>query len=105
MNGDHQRDERSREEPAAARAKRACGSAEGAASIDGSTRAQRVVETEIGSRRIAVWCPDWPVTTARTEAGLPPDTPIAVVTANRVVACSHTARTFGVRRGQRRREA
>jgi protein ImuB len=36
---------------------------------------------------------------------LPAEAPIAVVTANRVVACSHAARTQGVRRGQRRREA
>jgi protein ImuB len=56
-------------------------------------------------RRIAVWCPDWPVTTARIEACLPVEAPIAVVTANRVVACSHTAREYGVRRGLRRREA
>jgi protein ImuB len=57
------------------------------------------------NRQICVWCPDWPVTTARVEAGLPPDAPVAVVTANRVVACSHTARQHGVRRGLRRREA
>ncbi|HEV7203920.1 MAG TPA: hypothetical protein VGN18_04880 [Jatrophihabitans sp.] len=56
-------------------------------------------------RRISVWCPDWPVTTARIEAGLEPETPAAVVTANRVVACSHSARAHGVRRGLRRREA
>jgi protein ImuB len=56
-------------------------------------------------RRIAVWCPDWPVTTARIEAGIEIDAPIAVVTANRVIACSHTARQHGVRRGLRRREA
>jgi protein ImuB len=57
------------------------------------------------TRMIAVWCPDWPVTTARLEAGLAMDAPIAVVTANRVVACSQSAREHGVRRGQRRREA
>src|SRR5579884_3908849 len=56
-------------------------------------------------RRICVWCPDWPVTAARLDAGLPAEAPIAVVTANRVVACSHTARTHGVKRGLRRREA
>jgi protein ImuB len=56
-------------------------------------------------RRIAVWCPDWPVTTACLEARLPTDSPVAVVTANRVVACSHAARRHGVRRGLRRREA
>jgi protein ImuB len=54
---------------------------------------------------ITVWCPDWPVTTARIDAGLPVEAPVAVVTANRVVACSHPARATGVRRGQRRREA
>jgi protein ImuB len=54
---------------------------------------------------VAVWCPDWPVTTARLEAALPVDAPVAVLTANRVVACSHTARAAGVRRGLRRREA
>ncbi len=56
-------------------------------------------------RRIAVWCPDWPVTTARIDAGIDADAPVAVVTANRVVACSQTARGQGVRRGLRRREA
>jgi protein ImuB len=54
---------------------------------------------------IAVWCPDWPVTAGRLEAGLSPQAPIAVVTANYVIACSHTARMAGVRRGLRRREA
>lgn len=54
---------------------------------------------------IAVWCPDWPVTTARLDAGLGAEAPVAVFTGNRVVACSHTARVNGVRRGLRRREA
>ena len=52
-------------------------------------------------RRICVWCPDWPV----AALGVDPTEPAAVVTANRVVACSHAAREHGVRRGQRRREA
>ena len=56
-------------------------------------------------RMIAVWCPDWPVTTARLEAGLPAETPAAVVAGNYVLACSHTARIAGVKRGLRRREA
>ena len=47
------------------------------------------------SRRICVWCPDWPVTTARLEAGHGPETPIAVLSANRVLACSRTARITG----------
>ena len=54
---------------------------------------------------IAVWCPDWPVTAARLEAGVRPEDPVAVFTANRVVACSYPARQHGVRRGLRRREA
>jgi protein ImuB len=57
------------------------------------------------ARRISNFCADWPVTTARIEAGLSDDAPIAVVTANHVVACSHAARAQGVRRGLRRREA
>src|SRR5690242_3597042 len=54
---------------------------------------------------IAVWCPDWPVTAARLDAGLASETPIAVLSGNDIVACSHTARRAGVRRGLRRREA
>ncbi len=54
---------------------------------------------------IAVWCPDWPVTTARLDAGLPAEVPVAVVTGNHIVACSHSARAHGVARGLRRREA
>ncbi|MDQ1733687.1 MAG: protein ImuB [Pseudonocardiales bacterium] len=56
-------------------------------------------------RMAAVWCPDWPVSTVRAEHELDPDAPIAVLTANRVVACSHTARQQGIGRGLRRREA
>jgi protein ImuB len=56
-------------------------------------------------RMIAVWCPDWPVTAACAEADTSDEESVAVLTANRVVACSHEARTSGVRRGMRRREA
>jgi protein ImuB len=52
-------------------------------------------------RRICVWCPDWPVAALGVDA----TEPAAIVTANLVVACSHAAREYGVRRGQRRREA
>ena len=52
-------------------------------------------------RTAVVWCPDWPV----TAAGYGPDVPAAVLSANRVVACSAAARAEGVRRGHRRREA
>jgi protein ImuB len=50
---------------------------------------------------LVVWCPDWPV----VAAGAAPDSPAAVVQANRVVACSPAARAEGVRPGLRRREA
>ena len=58
-------------------------------------------------RVLVLWCVDWPVVAA---AGQVPDVdpatvPVAVLTANRVVACSATARVEGVRRGQRKREA
>ncbi|PSK97786.1 protein ImuB [Murinocardiopsis flavida] len=52
-------------------------------------------------RTMAVWCPDWPV----TAAGIDPDTPGAVLSKGRVAACSRAARSTGVRRGQRLRDA
>ncbi|GAA5125231.1 DNA polymerase Y family protein [Haloechinothrix salitolerans] len=57
------------------------------------------------TRLLVVWCPDWPVTAASVAAGIPLHHPAAVFSANRVVACSATARSNGVRRGMRRREA
>src|SRR5437764_7561806 len=60
--------------------------------------------TKVGgfvTRTLVVWCPDWPV----TAAGFSADEPVAVVFANRVVACSAAARAGGVRRGLRRRQA
>jgi protein ImuB len=56
-------------------------------------------------RMLVVWCPDWPVTAAAAAARLAPHQPVAVVLANRVVACSALARAEGVRRSMRRREA
>jgi protein ImuB len=50
---------------------------------------------------LVVWCPDWPV----VAAGAPPAGRVAVVHANRVVACSPAARDEGVQPGLRRREA
>jgi protein ImuB len=52
-------------------------------------------------RTLVVWCPDWPV----AAAGCPASMPVAVVHANRVVACSAVAREDGVTQGLRRREA
>src|SRR6185369_14840581 len=48
---------------------------------------------------------DWPAVAALAAAGLPPTTPVAVTLANRVIACSASARATGVRRGLRRRES
>jgi protein ImuB len=56
-------------------------------------------------RVLALWSPDWPVTAAARAEGVPSHRPAAVVVANRVLACSATARAHGVRRGLRRREA
>ena len=71
------------------------------------------------TRAIVVWLPDWPVAAltrseARAAARAPEaadpgaaaiEQPIAIMHANRVVACSASARREGVRRGQRRRDA
>jgi protein ImuB len=57
------------------------------------------------ARVVVVWCPDWPVLAGMAAEGLGAQHPVAVVAANRVVACSATARSQGVRRGQRRRDA
>jgi protein ImuB len=48
---------------------------------------------------------DWPAVAAAAAAGLPATAPVAVTLANRVIACSSAARSTGVRRGLRRREA
>lgn len=56
-------------------------------------------------RVLALWCPDWPATAAAIDADLPPQHPMAVLHANRVVACSASARRVGVRRGMRKRQA
>ena len=56
-------------------------------------------------RLVVVHCPDWPVAAAGGRAGVPPDAPMAVLAANRVVAASRAAREEGVEPGQRRRVA
>lgn len=56
-------------------------------------------------RVLAIWCMDWPAVAAAAAAGLPATDPVVVTLANRVVACSASARAAGVRRGLRRREA
>lgn len=56
-------------------------------------------------RSLVLWIPDWPIIALARETGAFAQEPIAIMRANRVVACSATARAEGVRRGQRRRDA
>ncbi len=64
------------------------------------------VQTEHApTRTAAIWCPDWPVASAVAIADDDGTGPVAVMTANRVVACNQEARDHGVRRDQLRREA
>src|SRR3989440_8242921 len=57
------------------------------------------------SRTMVIWCPDWPVAAAGLVEDVPVHEPVAVLAANRVVACSEAARGEGIRRGLRKREA
>ncbi|WP_372440658.1 Y-family DNA polymerase [Nocardia acididurans] len=57
------------------------------------------------SRVLVVWCPDWPAVAAAVEAGVEVTRAVAVLSSNRVVACSAVARSEGIRRGMRKREA
>jgi protein ImuB len=52
-------------------------------------------------RTLVLWCPDWSV----TALGYQPNVPVAVMVANRIVACSLAARQAGVLTGMRQREA
>lgn len=56
-------------------------------------------------RVMVVWCPDWSVVAALAEAQESPRSPAAVLSANVVEVCNGPARSQGVRRGQRRRDA
>ena len=56
------------------------------------------------SRTLVLWCPDWPVVAAGIVDGVPAYAPVAVLSANRVIACSAAARREGIRRGLRKRE-
>lgn len=54
---------------------------------------------------MVVWCADWSVVAALDEAETSPRSPAAVLSANLVEVCNGPARSQGVRRGQRRRDA
>ncbi len=61
--------------------------------------------SDLPTRMLVLWCPDWPAVAAAAVGGVAVTRPAAVFTANRVVACTAVARRDGVRRGMRRREA
>ncbi|GAB3861983.1 hypothetical protein GCM10029963_67410 [Micromonospora andamanensis] len=59
-------------------------------------------------RTLLLWCPDWPVLAAEIVDGVPATGPVAVLHANRVIACSERARAEGYAEGcvgGRRRDA
>ena len=58
-----------------------------------------------GDRCLVLWFPGWPVTAWALSEGEDAARPVAVVAANRIVACSPEAAAEGVGTGQRRREA
>ncbi|HEY3546400.1 MAG TPA: DNA polymerase Y family protein [Propionicimonas sp.] len=58
-----------------------------------------------GDRCLVLWFPGWPVTAWALSEGADAARPVAVVSANRIVACSPQASAEGVATGQRRREA
>ncbi|HEY0189004.1 MAG TPA: DNA polymerase Y family protein [Cellulomonas sp.] len=59
----------------------------------------------MSTRTTVVWVPDWPVVAAVREAEAPVHLPAVVLDGARVVAVSAIARSQGVRRGMRRRQA
>jgi protein ImuB len=54
-------------------------------------------------RALVVWAPDWPVIAAEKAGLVAVGAATAVMHADRVLACSATARLAGVRRGMRKR--
>ncbi|MFM6974935.1 MAG: DNA polymerase Y family protein [Agromyces sp.] len=57
------------------------------------------------TRSIVVWVPDWPIVAAATELALDPEAPLALIHKGVVFACSGAARSAGVMRGLKQREA
>ncbi len=57
------------------------------------------------TRVIVLWCADWPVTAAAAAAQVGPDSPVALIAKGVVFASSAAARSEGVTRGLRLREA
>lgn len=70
-----------------------------------SLAANTTATTKSTGRCLALWFPSWPVTAWALATGEDPSQQVAVVSRNRVIACSAAARAEGVLLGQRRREA
>ncbi|QWL28096.1 DNA polymerase Y family protein [Rathayibacter toxicus] len=56
-------------------------------------------------RTIVIWCPDWPLFAATANEKFSVDDPLVLSKKSRVFACSPAARSQGIRRGMRIREA
>lgn len=59
----------------------------------------------MSERAIVLWLPDWPVAAAAHELALDPSAPLVLIEHGEVFACSAAARSAGVSRGLRHREA
>lgn len=57
------------------------------------------------TRAFVIWVPDWPVVAAASELALDPEAPLALIHKGLVFACSGAARSAGVSRGLKQREA
>ncbi len=64
--------------------------------------------SETAERVLVLWVPDWPIHAYLLEHGaeaLAPDTAVALIAQHRIVACSASARSAGIRVEMREREA
>jgi len=68
-------------------------------------QASRRAQGAEGDRSLVLWFPGWPVMAWALAEGADVHQPLAVMVANRVMACSPEASAEGVVTGQRRREA
>ena len=57
------------------------------------------------TRTIVLWCPDWPIIAERRSEDIASDVPLALIEKGLVFACSAAARSQGVKRGLKLREA
>lgn len=77
----------------------------GSTRVPGSARAAESAHAQGPTRTAVLWVPDWPVLAAMAAAQVEVHLPAAVHDGRRVTAVSAVARSQGVRRGMRRRQA